>query len=230
MRGPITDLTATLLAAWASYGAGDAKAARRVDRQAAGPDWYALFKDLHAGLILDLAGNKKEAGKRFERAYKLDATALRVVEAYGRWLSRNGEQGRGAEGLQGLRRAAAAPSADRRGDGRAEQGQAVPPLVDDAQAGAAEVLYGLGAALGRRGGEDLGLVYLQLALYLAPNQPLALLSLADLYEQLKKPQLAIKVYERVPPTSPLRRNAEIQLAVNLDASTRPTRPRSVCRS
>ena len=47
------------------------------------PDWYALFKDLHAGLILDLAGNKKEAGKRFERAYKLDATALRVVEAYG---------------------------------------------------------------------------------------------------------------------------------------------------
>ena len=39
-----------------------------------GADWYALFKDLHAGLILDLAGNKKEAGKRFDRAQKLDAT------------------------------------------------------------------------------------------------------------------------------------------------------------
>ncbi len=61
-----------------------------------------------------------------------------------------------------------------------------------------------------------GLVYLQLALYLAPNQPLALLSLADLYEQMKNPQLAIKIYERVPQNSPLRRNAEIQLAVNLD--------------
>ena len=84
------------------------------------------------------------------------------------------------------------------------------------QAGAAEVLYGLGAALGRRGGEDLGLVYLQLALYLAPNQPLALLSLADLYEQVKNPQLAIKIYERMPQSSPLRRNAEIQMAVNLD--------------
>ena len=78
------------------------------------------------------------------------------------------------------------------------------------------MLYGLGAALGRRGGEDLGLVYLQLALYLAPNQPLALLSLADLYEQVKNPQLAIKIYERMPQNSPLRRNAEIQLAVNLD--------------
>ena len=38
-----------------------------------------------------------------------------------------------------------------------------------AQAGAAEALYGLGASLGRQGGEDLGLVYLQLALYLQPQ-------------------------------------------------------------
>ena len=36
-----------------------------------------------------------------------------------------------------------------------------------AQAGAAEALYGIGATLTRRGGEDLALVYLQLALYLA---------------------------------------------------------------
>ncbi len=50
------------------------------------------------------------------------------------------------------------------------------------QAGAAEALYGIGATLTRRGGEDLALVYLQLALYLQPNHPMALLSLADLYE------------------------------------------------
>ena len=81
-------------------------------------------------------------------------------------------------------------------------------------------LYGLGAALGRRGGEDLGLVYLQLALYLTPQHPLALLSLADLYESLKKPELAIKIYEQVPVSSPLRRNAEIQLAINLDTVER----------
>ena len=55
------------------------------------------------------------------------------------------------------------------------------------QTGAAEALYGIGASLTRRGGEDLALVYLQLALYLAPNHPLALLSLADLYESVKKP-------------------------------------------
>ena len=43
-------------------------------------------------------------------------------------------------------------------------------------------------------GEDLGLVYLQLALYLEPTHPLALLSLADLYEAMKKPELAINIY------------------------------------
>ena len=89
-----------------------------------------------------------------------------------------------------------------------------------AQAGAAEALYGLGASLGRRGGEDLGLVYLQLGLYLAPNHPLALLSLADLYEALKKPELAIDVYKRVPANSPLHRNAAIQMAANLDTLNR----------
>ncbi len=99
-------------------------------------------------------------------------------------------------------------------------GKKLPPLVESAQAGAAEALYGIGATLTRRGGEDLALVYLQLALYLQPNHPLALLSLADLYESVKKPQMAIKVYERVPASSPLKRNAQIQLATNLDAADR----------
>ena len=47
-----------------------------------------------------------------------------------------------------------------------------------------------------------------------------MLALADLYEAMKKPELAIKVYERVPANSPLKRNAEIQLATNLDTLER----------
>ena len=82
-------------------------------------------------------------------------------------------------------------------------GKKLPPLVDSPQAGATEALYGIGASLTRRGGEDLALVYLQLALYLQPDHALALLSLADLYEAVKKPQMAIKVYERVPADSPI---------------------------
>ena len=72
IRGPITDLVATLLSGWASYGAGDAKAAVANIDKLTGPEWYPIFKDLHTGLILELANKEKDAGARFERAYKLD--------------------------------------------------------------------------------------------------------------------------------------------------------------
>jgi len=220
VRGPITDLAATLLAAWSSYGSGEAKGAVEAIDKLQGADWYALFKDLHAGLIHDLAGNKKEAGKRFENAYKLDATALRVVQSYGSWLSRNGKKDEAMKVFKAFDAQLPRHPLIVEAMEAIDKGKSLPPLVDSAQLGAAEVLYGLGAALGRRGGEDLGLVYLQLALYLAPNQPLALLSLADLYEQVKNPQFAIKIYERVPQSSPLRRNADIQIAANLDTIDR----------
>ena len=37
---------------------------------------------------------------------------------------------------------------------------------------------------------------------------------------MKKPAMAIKVYERMPANSPLKRNAQVQLATNLDAADR----------
>jgi tetratricopeptide (TPR) repeat protein len=220
VRGPIADLTAVLLTAWTSYGSGETRAAIEGIDKLAGPDWYAIFKDLHAGLILDLAGNRKEAGKRLERAHKLDPNALRAVEAYGRWTSRNAGKDEALKIFQAFDKVLPRHPLilDEMDDIRG--GAKLPPLVESVQAGAAEVLYGLGASLGRQGGEDLALVYLQLALYLQPKHALALLSLADLYENLKKPQLAIKIYERMPADSPLRRNAEIQLGVNYDAIDR----------
>jgi tetratricopeptide (TPR) repeat protein len=220
VRGPIADLTAVLLTAWTSYGSGETRAAIEGIDKLAGPDWYAIFKDLHAGLIYDLAGNRKEAGKRLERAHKLDPNALRAVEAYGRWLSRSGSRDDALKVFQTFDKVLPRHPLITDAMDDIRSGDKLAPLVESVPAGAAEVLYGLGASLGRQGGEDLGMVYLQLALYLTPQQPLALLSLADLYEQLKKPHYAIKVYEKVPQSSPLRRNAEIQMAMNLDSLER----------
>jgi tetratricopeptide (TPR) repeat protein len=220
IRGPITDLVATLLSAWASYGAGDAKAAVANIDKLTGPEWYPIFKDLHAGMIYELAGKDKDAGQRFERAYKLDDSMLRVADEYARWSSRNKDQAAATSIYEAFDKKLPRHPLVMEGLRETKAGKKLPPLVDSAQAGAAEALYGIGATLTRRGGEDLALVYLQLALYLQPNHSLALLSLADLYESVKKPQMAIKVYERVPANSPLKRNAQIQLATNLDAADR----------
>lgn len=218
VRGPIGDLTATLLAAWTFYGSGNTKGAVELIDRLEGPDWYVPLKELHAGLILDAAGQKKEAGKRLEQAMKIDPGSLRAIDAYARWASRN-------ESIDAA--LAAYASFDKQLPNHPvvlaaikelKAGKTLPPLVKTAQEGSSEVLYGLGSTVGRQGGEDLALVYLQLAIWLYPEHPFASLTLADLYEQLKQPAKAIEVYESVPDTSPLKRNAEVQLAVNLDAA------------
>jgi tetratricopeptide (TPR) repeat protein len=220
VRGPVTDLTATLLSAWALSGAGDTRAAVDTLDRLAGPDWYAIFKDLHAGLILDVANNKKDAGKRYERTYKADPMAVRTVEAYGRYLSRAGTKDDALKVYQDFNKAVPDHPVIVEEMKEITAGEKLPVLADSPQAGAAEALYGLGSSIGRRGGEELALIYLQLALYLEPTHTMALLSLADLYESLKKPELAIKVYDRIPPSSPLHRNAEIQIASDLDTLDR----------
>ncbi len=220
VRGPVTDLTATLLSAWALAGAGDTHAAIDTLDRLAGPDWYAIFKDLHGGLILDVANNKKEAAKRYERAYKADPMALRTVQAYAHYLSRNGGKDDALKLYQQFNKGVADHPIVVEEMKQIAAGDKLPPLADSPRSGAAEALYGLGASIGRRGGEDLALVYLQLALHLEPTHAMALLSLADLYDSLKKPELAIKIYDRIPVSSPLRRNAEIQVASDLDSLDR----------
>jgi tetratricopeptide (TPR) repeat protein len=220
IRGPITDLVATLLSGWASYGAGDTKTAVANIDKLTGPEWYPIFKDLHSGMILELAGKEKDAGVRLERAYKLDDSMLRVADDYGRWLSRNKDAAAARAIYEAFDKKLPRHPLVLEELRETKAGKKLSPLVDSPQTGAAEALYGIGATLTRRGGEDLALVYLQLSLYLAPNHPLALLSLADLYESVKKPAMAIKVYERMPASSPLKRNAQIQLATNLDAAER----------
>jgi tetratricopeptide (TPR) repeat protein len=157
---------------------------------------------------------------RLARAYKLDDSMLRVADAYARWLSRGKDPAAAIAVYAAFDKKLARHPLVQQGLRDTRAGKKLAPLVDSAQSGAAEALYGIGATLTRRGGEDLALVYLQLSLYLAPNHSLALLSLADLYESVKKPTMAIKVYERMPANSPLKRNAQIQLATNLDAADR----------
>ena len=219
VRGPITDLAAMLLSAWTMANPTEAKRATDSIDKLAGADWYAIFKELHAALILDVAGQKKEAAKRFERSYKLDPTTLRVVQSYGSFLSRQGNNADALNVFATFEEALPRHPLIVEATNELKAGKKLPLMVDTPQAGAAEVLYGLGAALGR-GGEDLGLIYLQLSLYFAPSHPLVLLSLGDLYEAMKKPELANKAYERVLLNSPLHPYAQIQLALNLDSLDR----------
>lgn len=230
VRGPIADLTATLIGSWTLAAAGDIKLATANIDKLQGPDWYAAFKDLHAGLMLDVAGQRREAGVRLARAYENDKNALRTVDAYARWLARNGDRKKALEIYAEFAKVLPNHPLVASVIEEIAANKPVAPLVRSAGAGAAEVLFGLGSALGRQGGEDIGLVYLNLALYLDPEHPIVLLALGDLYESLKKPELAIDAFARVAGGSPLKRSAEIQRALNLDQLERTDEARQHLQS
>ena len=100
---------------------------------------------------------------------------MRVIQAYGSWLSRHQSTQAALELLEGFEKVLPHHPLVAADIQKLKAGEKLPAMISNVQAGAAEALYGLGASLGRRGGEDLGLVYLQLSLYLVPNHPLALL-------------------------------------------------------
>jgi tetratricopeptide (TPR) repeat protein len=130
IRGPITDLVATLLSGWASYGAGDAKAAIAGIDKLTGPEWYPIFKDLHTGMILETTGKDKDAGTRFERAYKLDDSMLRVSDAYARWLSRNKDGAAAAAIYEAFDKKLPRHPLVQEGLRDTRAGKKLPPLVD----------------------------------------------------------------------------------------------------
>lgn len=228
-QGPIAGLTTAFMTAWAEQGAGNVDAALKTLQSLEGADWFRIYRAFHSALIADLGGRRKLAEAQFAEAYKFDGSVLRVVEAYSRFLARIGKVEEARTILSSFDKVSenhpliAAVRAD------LDAGRVPKPVVKNTAAGAAEGLYEIGAALGREGGEELGIVYLQLALYLDPGAPLPLLSLADIYERQKNHELAAEAYGGIAQASSLWRSAQIQRVLNLNALQRVDEARAVLR-
>ncbi len=213
------DVTGTLLMAWTWVGSGNnAKALETIgtlNNQA-----LALFRDFHGALINDVAGRPDEAIKRMQAAYESDKNTLRLVEAFASLNGRRGERDKALEAYKAfdalLPRHPLVVAAMK----TLNDGKPLPATVGDAVEGSAEVLYGLGSANPRRGQELVPMIYLRLAIYLRPDHPLAIVSLADIYDRLKQYERAIDVYDLMPKTSPLRPNADLQIGLTLETLER----------
>ncbi len=215
-RGRAADITATLLSAWAHAGSGQTNRALEMLDRLKGEPSYNLFRDYHAGLILDLAGRKADAGAKLKGAYESEKTTLRLVDLWARFQARSGDWDGAAETYNAFDRLLPNHPIIRDGLSRVAAKTPLPRSVANAQEGAAEVLYGLASAGNRQGDEAAALLYLRLALYLDPKHDLAVLTLGDILERAKQPEDAVAVYETMPEGSPLRPNAEIQAGLALE--------------
>ncbi len=214
--GHAHDLTTTLMIAWSYAGAYDLRHAIEALDHIREPS-LAVFRDYHAGLIADLLGDTPEARSRLKAAYDADKNTLRVADAYARFLSRHND-------IEGAKKVytdfdkliphhplIVSALAD------LAAGKPLDPLIRNPKDGAAEALYGLGGAGTRQGDELAALIYLRLALYLRPDHDLAAVTVANLFEDLKRNDEAIHAYQLVPVSSPMHESAQIQAGLELES-------------
>ncbi|HSM20321.1 MAG TPA: tetratricopeptide repeat protein, partial [Hyphomicrobiales bacterium] len=227
--GPVTELTNTLMTAWSEQGAGDLDAALETLKGLDGGEWLTVYRAYHSALLADLAGDEEKADEYFAEAYRLDESVLRIAESYARFLARNGRHDEALAVLAAYDKVSRDHPNTTALRATLEAGRTPAPFVGDPAAGAAESLYQIGGLLARQGGEDIGVIYLQLALHLKPNATMALLTLADIYERQRNYELAAEAYARVPETAPLHLSAQIQRAHNLDALEQVEQAKSVLK-
>ena len=203
--------------AWAQAGKGDADAAVAQLESFADRPAFDLFRHYHEALILDYLNRPERAAQAYEAASQASGGgSLRIVQAYGRFLERTGNR----DDANRLFAEYAAQSPNHpiieAALARIAEDRPTSPLVAEPSAGIAEALYGLGSALAQDNGNDIALLYLQLAVYMEDDFDVAHTLMADLYERGGRWTEAIAAYAKVDANSPLYKNAQIQIAIDLD--------------
>jgi tetratricopeptide (TPR) repeat protein len=218
---PIGELTATLLTAW-SYAADDSlnpalKELDKLDRN----ESFANFKSFHAALISDFLRNQVRAEGAYRKAYADAGSSLRVTQAYGSFLSRNGKFAE-AEKIYG-----AFLSGDTNPMVKADMEKAkaltpAAPFIADSSAGVAEVLFSLAAAMNDDQNKDVGQIYAQLALSFHADRPVVLTLLGDILSSSERYDEANATYDAIPADSVLRNNADTEVAINYQRQDKTT--------
>jgi len=216
------ELVATILEAWSLFGQGHEAQTIEQMETLEGPIWYDLFRYYNLALMYQLSGDAVQAEAAFSQAVEDHAGGAsapdayeRILLAYAAFKQASGDtQGAieildmGAKTLVGrhvfsiLRQAVT-------------EGQFLPPIVGDARAGAAELLYSVGTAFNRPGGEFYARLYLNIAYALRPDHDATLFQLAEIAVKSGQSQAALLLYQQIDAVSPYFRDGQWRLALTL---------------
>jgi tetratricopeptide (TPR) repeat protein len=207
--------TSPLLSAWLHFAQGDTKKAVTALDGLSKVASFAGLRNLHVGLIMDLAQDPVAA----EKALKKAATAtqsLRAVQAYGRFLERNDRPQEAKKLYQDFSAKADGAESLQAAFARIKSGKKPGRLVNNTEQGMAEVFFNLSGTLAQGRSTDLALIYGRFALRLRSDFPLAQVLLGGLLESLDRKTEALALYDAVNPNSPLYWSARLRKAETLD--------------
>jgi tetratricopeptide (TPR) repeat protein len=219
-QGPIADLTSTLARAWVQEANDKPNEAFATLDGLSDADWAQFYQRYHRALIADIAGKPDVARQAFTQAFKKNPTTLRVADAYARHAVNAKNRKLARQTLKShISKSATHPLSEAL-LAEIEEGKTPPLLVATPTEGLAEVFYGIGDALAGEGGLDMGIIFLQFALYLEPDFPLAYAALAEAYESAKKYELEMQALDRIRQDSPLWLNVQVQKSFALNSLER----------
>lgn len=212
---PVGELTSALLSAWAFAGEGSLNDALAALGKLDGNDSFANFQSYHSALIADFLSSAVRAEVSYKKAYEQAGTSLRVVQAYGNFLERHSRRDEAIKLYQAFLEGGERNILIELALKRAQDAKPPYPFIATPGAGAGEALFSLAAAMTDEQSIDVALLYAQLALAFNADRPVMLTLLGDIYVDTKQYQNAINAYEQTPPGSPLRVNADTEIAINL---------------
>ena len=213
-KGPFTVLTLSLFDAWAAAALRDIPGMEKDLQALAEQKGAGNIAAFHTALLQDYLGNTASADAAYKKALTAAAPPPRVLEAYGRFLERNGRAADAAALYQSHLAEGGLATVTRPGLARIAAKQKPESLIRTPADGAAEALFGIAASLTDGQSADVSILYLRMALYLRPDLGLANLLLADRFETLRKFDQAIAIYHSIPKDSPYFRMAQVQAALN----------------
>ncbi len=213
---PFGKLTAELLSGWSWAASGNFERAIVTLRKLKGTEPFSFYQSFHSGLIADLLNKTALARKFFEQTYNKAGSSLRVVQAYGNFLERHGDTAKAIRIYEKFQNTTSGHPLISHALNQARNQRIPPRFISTSLAGVSEALFSLSSVLADQSGVDLALIYAQLSLYAHPDDAIVQTLLGDIYEETKQHQRAIDTYEKIALSSPLRLNANLRIAVNLD--------------
>lgn len=210
-----------LIGGWARLGQGNMSEAIEAFEELGSNSEFASFAHYHHALALASVGDFEASHRIFSgEAFGPLSLSSRGIVAHAQVLA---QLERPADAIE-LLTAANSSGLRPEFDDLLKRLQAGEPqefdVITEAAHGVAEVFFNLGSALASQASADHVLLYMRLAQFLRPDHAPALLTIADLLEQLRQYDLAATAYASVPRDDPAHYIAEMGRADVLYASDR----------
>jgi tetratricopeptide (TPR) repeat protein len=208
---------APIAVAWAAFGFNDVDGALSSLAQLKDGDGFGVLRQLQEGLINDLGGRPEAAEAAYRSLMQNSAdTPVRIIRAIGSFLERQGRANEAKEIYDGYVSNHPGSNLFEAELNRVAKGHPGPQIVTNPAEGIAEGLFHLASAVPKNRGDELAMLYAQLALAARPDFALAKLLVGDLLDFRRRYSDANDVYRSIGPESPFRWAAQLRIADNLN--------------